>query len=148
MSFKLDFLIVWPLNDLIVHTTPQILTRIFTHANCHCIIDCAEICIERHFWLKQYAQIYSNYKYHNTVKILIAITPCSTIFFISPCWGGKVPDKYLTQNCWFLNLLCLQIVVSISTMTHTWSNTADSLLCKEQVIAKTIKWNVYDEYLK
>ena len=38
-------------------------------------------------------------------KIFIAITPSGTISYISPCWGGRVSDKCLTQNCGFLNLL-------------------------------------------
>ena len=28
-----------------------------------------------------------------------------TILYLSSCWGGRVSDKYLTQNYGFLNLL-------------------------------------------
>ena len=39
------------------------------------IIDCFEIFIERPSNLLARAQTFSNYKHHNTVKVLIGITP-------------------------------------------------------------------------
>ena len=51
------------------------------------------------------AQTFSNYKHHNTIKILIGITPQGTICFVSEAWGGHTSDKYLTENCGFLEHL-------------------------------------------
>lgn len=61
--------------------------------------------MERPVSFQARAQTYSHYKKHNTVKVLIAITPFGTISFISRCWGGRVSDKYLTQRSGFLPLL-------------------------------------------
>lgn len=69
------------------------------------IIDCFEIFIERPSNLLARAQTFSNYKHHNTVKVLIAITPQGSICFTSKAWGGRTSDKYLTDNCGLLNHL-------------------------------------------
>ena len=53
------------------------------------------------------AQTYSNYKSHNTVKILVGITPQGSISFVSNAWGGRTSDKYLTDNCGILKKLLL-----------------------------------------
>ena len=72
---------------------------------CVCILDCFEIFCERPSNLKARAQTYSHYKHHNTVKFLIGITPQGVISYISKGWGGRVSDKYLTENCGVLNKL-------------------------------------------
>ena len=67
------------------------------------IIDCFEIFIERPTNLLARAQTFSSYKHHNTIKVLIGITPQGTISFLSNAWGGTTSDKYLTENCGLLN---------------------------------------------
>ena len=57
------------------------------------------------------AQTFSNYKHHNTVKFLIAITPQGVVSFVSKGWGGQVSDKYLMENCGLLNYLDPGVVV-------------------------------------
>ena len=49
------------------------------------------------------AETYSNYKEHNTVKILIAVSPTGSIVYIANAWGGRVSDKTFTQECAFLD---------------------------------------------
>ena len=51
------------------------------------------------------AQTFSSYKHHNTVKVLIGITPQSTICFVSEAWGGRTSDTFLIENCGFLDNL-------------------------------------------
>ena len=72
---------------------------------CVCIIDCFEVFCERPSDLMAWAQTFSNYKHHNIVKFLIAITPQGVVSFVSKGCGGRFSDKYLTENCGLLNYL-------------------------------------------
>ena len=51
------------------------------------------------------AQTWSSYKHHNTVKLLMGITPQGAISFISKGWGGRVTDKHITEHCGVLNYI-------------------------------------------
>ena len=99
MSRELHRLICWPDRTKIRQTLPDCFKPMYSHATC--IIDCSEIFLERPSSLLARAQTYSQYKHHNTVKFLIAISPTGAIIFLSKCWGGRVSDKYLTANCGF-----------------------------------------------
>ena len=77
------------------------------------IIDCFEIFINRPTNLMTKAQTFSNYKHHNTVKVLIGISPQGMISFVSEAWGGRTSDKFLTENCGVLrNLLPGDLVLA------------------------------------
>ena len=69
------------------------------------IIDCFEheVFTERPTNLLEKAQTFSSYKHHNTVKVLIGITPQGSISFLSKAWGGRTSDKFLTEKCGILN---------------------------------------------
>ena len=100
MAVNLKSLIVWPDEGMILSTLPESFKPHYHHATC--IIDCSEVFIERPTSLVARAQTYSNYKSHNTVKFLVAISPTGAVMYISKCWGGRVSDKHLTRNCGFL----------------------------------------------
>lgn len=69
------------------------------------IIDCFEVFIEKPSNLVARAQTFSSYKHHNTIKILIGITPQGTICYVSKAWEGRTSDKHITENCGFLEKL-------------------------------------------
>ena len=100
---RLKHLILWPERDVLKSTMPMDFRK---HCpTCVIIIDCFEIFIDRPSVLLARAQTYSSYKHHNTAKYLIGITPQGSVSFISRGWGGRVSDKYLTENCGLLNNL-------------------------------------------
>jgi len=105
MNERLNFLIKWPEREELRKTMPMVFQKNFGKSVA-IIIDCFEVFIDRPSSLIARAMTWSNYKHHNTVKFLIGITPQGVIAFISQAWGGRVSDKYITENCGILrNLL-------------------------------------------
>ena len=104
MDNTLSPFVSWPEREHLWRTMPQCFMYSFGR-KVTVVIDCFEIFIEKPTNLLARAQTYSNYKNHNTIKILIGITPQGTISYVSEAWGGRTSDKYLTENCGFLEYL-------------------------------------------
>ena len=121
MSVELECLIVWPNSDELRETMPVCFRK--HYSNVKCIIDCFEIFIERPVAFEARAQTYSNYKKHNTLKVLLGIAPTGNISFISQAWGGRVSDKEITQKCGFLNHIAYGDII----MADRGFNVADDL---------------------
>ena len=104
MDCRLQPFIKWPEREVLWHTMPQCFQQSFGK-KVTVIIDCFEIFIDRPSNLLARAQTFSSYKHHNTVKVLIGITPQGTISFVSKAWGGRTSDKFLTENCGIIDKL-------------------------------------------
>uniref|UniRef100_A0A1X7SIY3 DDE Tnp4 domain-containing protein n=2 Tax=Amphimedon queenslandica TaxID=400682 RepID=A0A1X7SIY3_AMPQE len=101
MYRELRQLIVWPDGEKLYETLPiQFKKHYF---NVISIIDCFEIFIEESLSLESRSCTYSQYKKHNTLKVLISIAPTGSITFILNVWGGRVLDKVITQKSGFLD---------------------------------------------
>lgn len=68
-----------------------------------CALLTASRCLSNAHSFEPRTSSFSNYKRHNTIKILIAVAPTGSITFISKAWGGRVSDKVITQECGFLD---------------------------------------------
>lgn len=104
MDAKLSNLIFWPEREQLWNTMPICFQYAFGK-KVTVVIDCFEVFIERPSNLLARAQTFSSYKHHNTIKVLIGITPQGSICFVSEAWGGRTSDKFLTENCGFLEHL-------------------------------------------
>ena len=52
------------------------------------VIDWFEVFVEKPTNLLARAQTFSSYKHHNTIKLLIGITPQGTVSYVSEAWGA------------------------------------------------------------
>ena len=98
---ELKCLIAWPDDIALCQNMPKCFKKHYSKVKC--IIDCFEIFIKRPVSFQARAATYSNYKKHNTLKVLVAIAPTGSICFISKAWGGRVSDKVIMQKCGFLH---------------------------------------------
>ena len=101
MSTELKCLVVWPDAEKLCENLPNSFKKHFS--NVKCIIDYFEIFIERPTSFQARAATYSNYKKHNTLKVLLVVTPTGSICYVSQAWGGRVSDKVITQKYGFLD---------------------------------------------
>lgn len=103
-------LVYWPSRETLHATMPACFQESFGD-NIAVIIDCFEIFIETPSNLLTAAQCWSNYKHHQTVKVLIGITPQGTISYISDTYGGRISDKRITEISGLLECLKPQDVI-------------------------------------
>ena len=88
MDVRLSPLIRWPEREELWKTMPQCFKFSFGNIKTTVIIDCFEVFCVKPTNLLARAQTFSSYKHHNTVKVLIGITPQGCISFVSEAWGG------------------------------------------------------------
>lgn len=96
--------VVWLPPETIRATLPQQFAE-SGYSNTACIVDCTEAQMQRPKRLYARGQTYSRYKGGNTVKFLVAIAPSGFIMFVSGAYGGRASDKFIVENCDFVDYL-------------------------------------------
>ena len=130
MDTRLSPLIKWPDREDLWRTMPQSFQFSFGKKTT-VIIDCFEVFIDRPSNLLARAQTFSSHKHHNTVKLLIGISPQGTISFVSKAWGGRTSDKFLTENCRIMEKLLPGDLV----MADRGFTIHEFLVCKQAELA-------------
>ena len=100
---KLSPFIHWPDHGSLIRSIPQCFQFSFGTTTT-VIIYCFESFIEIPTNLLARTQTFGPYKHHNTIKVLIGITPQGRISFVFEAWSGRTSEKFfLTENCGILS---------------------------------------------
>lgn len=73
------------------------------YATTRIILDCTELFIQRPSAMLAQSETWSDYKHHNTWKLLVGVTPNGEATFLSDLW--RVSDKQITRESGVLHLL-------------------------------------------
>ena len=83
---ELRDLFPFPTQELIRKNIPQEFAQYVTRI----ILDCTEPFIQRPSAMLTQSETWSDYKHHNTWKLLVGVTPNGQVTFLSDLWGGRV----------------------------------------------------------
>ena len=94
-----------PSRDVTVLTLPAVFKKL---SKISCTTDCTELFIERAFTLTGHSLTYSSYKYHRTVKFLVAVVPTGAI-----CYGYDISQS-TTLVCQLTVTVCTSNIILLS----------------------------------
>ena len=104
LASELRCLVYNPPIDVVMKTLPPKFKKP-GYSKVRHIIDCTEIFIETPSEPTLKSATWSDYKHHNTAKVLVSITPNGAFNFISEAWGGRTSDVHLTRESKFYDML-------------------------------------------
>ena len=103
MAKELGVLIIWPSRAQVRKTLPNCFRKLYPKVRV--VNDCFEVFTETPSALDLAAAMWSEYKHHYTIKVLIGITPTGAISYVSPVYGGRASDVFVVRNSGFLKLI-------------------------------------------
>lgn len=84
--------LVWPSTEQVKSTFPKKYPA--KYADTRVILDCTEFFVHK----PTNCTTHSQYKHHNTVKVMIGTTPRGMISFVSQPYGASTSDRYIAEN--------------------------------------------------
>ena len=90
LALELPHLFPWPSRKVIDVTMPACFAK---YPSTRVMTDCMEMQVQQPTSLLQQSVTHSQYKRRNTFKVLVGISPCGRVTFLSPLWGGRVSDR-------------------------------------------------------
>jgi len=103
LYLKLKEIPLWPPRDVVLANMLKCFRDLYPTTRV--IIDATEVYIEKPSLPDLQQMTFSNYKNHNTFKVLVGISPSGSITFVSSLYSGAISDKELTRCSGILELL-------------------------------------------
>ena len=94
MYVKFGSICIWPYSLAVKQKLPHSMKEKFP--NVRCIGDCVEFKVAVPSSLTLHKMLYSDYKSHTTVKVLVGIVPGGGFSFVSSAFPGSISDKNIT----------------------------------------------------
>ena len=91
---------VWDLD-----TVNTLKPKKFKSQKLHSFADATEIFIQTPKYYLLQRLTWSNYKHHNTLKVVVVIPPRSDIMFIFLAYPGSISDKEITKQSDYLGMM-------------------------------------------
>ena len=97
-----EVLVLWPSQEEVKRNLPRSFSK---YPNTRVIIDCTEMYIDKPTFPYAQRATWSEYKGHNTINVLVGITPSGYFSFLSKFSTGSTSDRKITRESGLTDLL-------------------------------------------
>ena len=94
LYFELKDLFPFPTQELVRKNMPKEFAQ---YPTTRIILDCTELFIQWPSAMLAQSETWSDYKHHNTWKLLVGVTRNGQVTFLSDLWGGRVSEEQITR---------------------------------------------------